>query len=96
MGNILSKTRIRGTSTIYANKDACRQCPNKCTSSKRHKAVSFGSNTQYVPVRMYGSSKYELNPIPSDIFQNVSNHSLDRKDYKQKKVVLRVKEDIPK
>jgi hypothetical protein len=42
MGNILSKTKMRGKNTIYACKDACRQCPNKCTSSKSYKTVSFG------------------------------------------------------
>jgi len=96
MNNILSKTKQKGTNTIYANKDACRQCPNKCTSSKSHKTVSFGPNTKYVAVRMFGSAKCILNPIPTDVFQNTFNHSLDRKDYIQKKVVLSVREDKPK
>lgn len=56
MGHILSKTKIKGHSTIYANKDACRQCRNKCTSSKTYKTVSFGPDTRYVPVYMYGST----------------------------------------
>ncbi len=34
MGEILSMTKTRGQNTIYANKDACRQCPNRCTSSR--------------------------------------------------------------
>ena len=97
MGNILSKTKMRGKNTIYANKDACRQCSNKCTASKSHKTVSFGPETKYVPVRMYGSIRCELTPIPENIPINPFNHTFDRKDYTPaKKVVLRIKEDIPK
>jgi transposase len=96
MGNILSKTRYREKNAIYASKDACRECPNKCTSSKCHKTVSFGPNTKYVPVRMFGSTKCELNPIPTDVLQTTFNHSLDRKDYITKKVVLSIKADIHK
>lgn len=97
MGNILSKTKMRGKNTIYANKDACRQCPNKCTGSKSHKTVSFGPETTYVPVRMYGSVRQKLTSIPENILVNPFNHTFDRKDYSPaKKVVLRIKEDIPK
>jgi len=96
MGNILSKIKMRGKSTIYSNKDACRQCPNRCTSSRKHKTVSFGPDTKYVPVRMYGSPNCRLNPIPDNIPINPFNHTLDRRDYLPKKVVLRIKEDIPK
>ncbi|MFZ5986345.1 MAG: transposase [Bacillota bacterium] len=96
MGNILSKTSIRGKSTRYANKDACRQCPNKCTGSKNHKTVSFGPHTKFVPVRMYGSPKFKLNQIPADIPLNPFNHTLDRKDQPKRKVILRIKEDIHK
>ena len=96
MGNILSKTKMRGKSTIYANRDACRQCPNKCTSSKQYKTVSFGPDTKYVPVRMYGSANCTLNQIPKDIPPNAFNHILDRKDFAPKKVVLHVKCDDEK
>lgn len=93
MGNILSKTKMRGKNTIYANKDACRQCPNRCIGSKNHKTVSFGPETKFVPVKMFGSSKCRLNPIPEHIPLNPYNHTLDRKDYITKKVVLRIKGD---
>lgn len=97
MGNILSKTKMKGKNTIYANKDACRQCPNKCTGSKSYKTVSFGPETKFVPVRMYGSIRCKLNPIPENIPVNPFNHTFDRKDYAPaKKVVLRIKEDIHK
>lgn len=52
-GYIMSKTKMRGKNTIYANKDACRQCPNRCTGGKTHKTVRFGPNTKYVPVKMF-------------------------------------------
>ncbi|HOV25688.1 IS1182 family transposase [Acetivibrio straminisolvens] len=97
MGNILSKVKTKGSNTWYRNKDACRQCPNKCTSSKGYKTVSFGPNTKYVPVRMYGSPSCKLNPIPDNIPMNPFNHTLDRKDYSPpKKIVLKIKEDIQK
>lgn len=97
MGNILSKTKMKGKNTIYANKDACRQCPNRCTGSKSYKTVSFGPETRFVPVRMYGSVRCKLNPIPENIPVNPFNHTFDRKDYAPAKtVVLRIKEDIHK
>ncbi|OPX41843.1 transposase DDE domain protein [Ruminiclostridium hungatei] len=96
VGRILTKTKMRGKNTIYGSKDACRQCPNKCTDSKSHKTVSFGPETKYVPVRMYGSPSVKLNPIPENILPNPFNHTLDRKDHAPRKVVLRIKEDISK
>ena len=96
MGKILFKLKMRGKNTIYGSKEACRQCPNRCTGGKSPKTVSFGPNTKCVPVRMYGSPKLKLNPIPDNIPMNPFNHTLDRKDQKPRKVVLRIKEDIPK
>lgn len=88
MGSIMSRTKMRGKSTIYANKDACRQCPNRC-----NKTVSFGPNTKYVPVKIFGSIHYKLNEIPTDITQNTPYNSFDRKDEINEKVVLRIRED---
>ena len=96
MGKILAKLKMRGKNTIYGSKEACRQCPNRCTGGKNPKTVSFGPETKYVPVRMYGSPSIKLNPVPADIPLNPFNHTLDRKDYIPRKVVLRIKEDIPK
>ena len=76
---------MRGKNTIYASKDACRQCTNKCTSSKSYKTVSFGRKTKFVPVRMYGSVRGKLNPNPDDIPANPFNHTFDRKDYAPEK-----------
>lgn len=97
MGNILTKKKVKGRNTVYGSKDACRQCPNRCTNSRKPKEVSFGPETQYVPVRMYGNTKHRLNPIPAGIPINPFNHTLDRKDYAASiKVVLRIKRDIHK
>ena len=91
MGNILSKVKQRGKCTIYASRDACRQCPNRCTGGKGFKTVSFGPGTTYVVVRMYGDNRYKLNKIPEDVPLNPFNHTLDRKDYdKPRKVMLKI------
>ena len=96
MGKSLSRVKIKGNSMWYRNKDACRQCQNKCTGSNKCKTVSFGSNTKYVPVRMFGNVKSKLTPIPYDIPANPFYHTQNRKDLVKKKVVLRIKENIHK
>jgi len=96
IGQKLSRTKMRGNNTIYGNKDACRQCPNRCTSGTSPKTVSFGPDTKFIPVRMYGNPKCKLNPISENIPVNPFNHTLDRKDFVAKKVVIRIKEDIDK
>ena len=45
---------------------------------------------------MYGRVNCNLNPIPENIPLNPFNHTLDRKDYIPKKVVLTIKKDIHK
>lgn len=95
-GEILAKTKTKGKNTIYANKDACRQCKNRCTSSRNYKSVSFGPDSDCVPVRMYGGSQ-ALQKIPQGVRISPSNHTLDRSDYlAKKKVVIRIKEDKEK
>lgn len=93
MGHVLSKVKMRGHNTIYANKDACRQCQNRCTSGKGHKTVSFGPEARYVPVRMYGGSGKKLNPLPGNV---KLYNSFERSDKPSKQVVLRIKEDPKK
>jgi transposase len=89
MGCVLTKLKTKGKSSIYASKEACRQCPNRCTGSGNRKEVSFGSETKYVPVRMYGSPGKKLNPLPEDA---VLYNSFDRKDKRKRQVILRIKE----
>jgi len=97
MGKILTRKKVRGKNTIYASRDACRQCPNRCTRSGKQKEVSFGPETLVVPVRIYGNSNCRLNPIPDDIPINPFNHTLYRRDCTvQRKVILRIKKDIHK
>lgn len=96
MGNILRKVCTKGRNTEYACKDACRQCPNRCTSSTSHKKVSFSQGTKYVPVKMYGSIRHKLNSIPPDEAPNPGNHALYRKDHADKKVVIHIKDDKEK
>ena len=95
-GQILKKTKMRGQNSIFANKDACRQCKTRCTNSTVHKTVSFGPDTDCVPVRMYGDSS-KVQPIPKHAMISPYNHTLDRTDYAdQKKVVVRIKENKEK
>lgn len=92
MNNIMKKVRQRGTKSIYRNLDACRQCTNRCTSSKNSKDVCFSESTTYIPVRMYGNASRKLNPIPNGILPHPNNHNLDRKVI-PKKVSLKLLED---
>ena len=93
MGCILTKIRTRGGNSVYASKEACRQCQNRCISSGNHKTVSFGPDTNCVPVRMYGRPGQKLNRIPEGAKISSYNHTLDRKDYaKTKQVILRIKD----
>ena len=95
-GRILTKIKTKMQNTIFANKDACRQCPNRCSGASRHKTVSFGPNTDCVPVRMYGDAK-KLQRIPENARISRYNHTLDRGDYAaKKKVVVRIREDKEK
>jgi transposase len=96
MGEILHKTNTKGNSLEYANKDACRQCTNRCTGSSNFKKVRFGPNTKYVPVRMYGKTDCDLQRIPKNVVQNTSYNSLYRKDHPQKKVTLIIRKDKEK
>ena len=41
---------MRGKNTIYGNKDAYGQCPNRCTAGKNPKTVCFSPDTKLVPV----------------------------------------------
>lgn len=95
MMNIMTKVRQRGTKSIYRNLDACRQCTNRCTSSKNSKDVCFSEGTAYIAVRMYGKAGRKLNQIPEGIPLNPNNHNLDHKVV-SKKVSLKLLEDPDK
>lgn len=93
MGVTLTKLKTKGQNTEYANKDACRQCKNRCTDSATNKRVSFGPEAKYVAVLMYGSPRHNLNEIPDDF---VCHNSFNRKDKQKKRVVIRLREDKEK
>ena len=90
MGNILTRLKARDANTVYANKDACRQCSHRCTGGKGFKTVSFGPGTRIVPVIMYGSSKYKVQPLPPDV---VPYNSFRRRDEKPITVLLTIRPD---
>ena len=89
MGCTLTKIKTKGKSIVYASKETCRQCQNRCTDSKNYKTVSFGPDTKIVPVRMYGKPEQKLNQLPEGF---VPYNSFDRKDKCKKQVILRINE----
>jgi transposase len=93
MGHTLTKLKTKGKSSVYASKEACRQCQNRCTGSGNRKEVGFGPDAKYVPVMMYGRPGQRLNPLPEGA---VRYNSFHRKDKRKKQVILRIKEDPPK
>ncbi|MCL2035530.1 MAG: transposase [Oscillospiraceae bacterium] len=96
-GETLSLVKTKGSNSIYANKDACRQCQTRCVSGKWFKRVSFGPHTKVVPTWVYGTPEKPLTKIPDDIPANPYNHTLNRTDYsKPKKVVVRIRMDKEK
>jgi len=92
----MRKKHKKGENTIYQCRDACRQCPNRCVPGSRYKTVSFGPNTDCVPVKIYGSSPQGLQQIPPNAKISPYNHVLDRKSSPDKKVVIRIREDKEK
>lgn len=95
MMHVMKKVRRKGTKTIFRNLNACRECTNRCTSSKNPKDVCFSDGTVYIAVRMYGHTKQKLNSIPEGIPLNPNNHNLDHKII-PKKISLKLKADRPK
>ena len=93
MWQTLSKLKEKGNNTVYGSKEACRQCPNRCTGSSNFKTVSFGSETKHIAVWMYGSSKYEVNKPPEG---HKFHNSFYRKDRAKSKVVVTIKNDKEK
>jgi len=90
MGKELHKTKCKGKNSIYASKEACRECTNKCTRSG-FKTVSFGPHTTVVPVRMFGECRMEVQQIPVNAVISSYNHSMDRKNMITQKVQIRMK-----
>ena len=95
MGKILTRKRIRdGRHSIFASRQACRTCDNRCTSSAAAKEVSFVDGAKYVPVKMYGEQK-ATNTLPPNAVIHHNSRSLNRKEVPGK-VVLRLRCDKEK
>jgi transposase len=93
MGKKLSKVKNKGTNAVYANKDACRQCPNRCIGTAAHKTVMFGPDTTHVAVKMYGNTHHDvIKPPDGHVFHN----AFYRKDMIKNKVVIRIRVDRDK
>ncbi len=97
MGHKLSQVRYREShgTRVYGNRDACRQCLNRCTRSHKPKFVEFGENTTNITARMYGSVPVK-NPLPEDAELNPYNHVLDRRNQTPNKVMLTIRPDKEK
>lgn len=93
MGQTLKKTKMRGVKTVYASKEACSHCPNRCTSASSHKTVTFGPDTKHVAVWMYGTSKYDIIKPPEGF---VPHNSFFEKNPVMKKVVIFIRKDKEK
>lgn len=93
MGQTLRKVCMKGDKIEYQNRDACRQCPNRCTSSAAQKKVSFSPGTKHVAVWMYGNSRYDIIKPPDD---HVPHNAFYLKNRVQKKVVVTIREDKEK
>ena len=95
MGNELRYARKKGKCTIYKDREHCRDCKNKCTHGE-YKNVSFGPETNCVPVKMFGVMRGPVQEIPSDARISPNNHTLETGHVPKKKVVLRIKDDKEK
>ncbi|BAE83032.1 transposase [Desulfitobacterium hafniense] len=94
MGYTLSRVRtFKNGSARYQNRLACNQCPNRCTSGKNYKVVKLGPETKYVPVFMFGSSHHPLQVYPAG--ETPYNAFTFLKRHTVKRVVIRIKNDIP-
>ena len=85
----------RGRCIVYKDKEVCRECKNKCTNGE-YKEVSFGPETDCVPVKMFGILTEPVQQIPPNARISPSNHTLDTGHVPKRKVVLRIKDDKEK
>ncbi len=95
MGHVLRYSKKRGRCMIYMDREICRGCKNKCTNGE-YKEVSFGPETDCVPVKMFGVLTNSIQKIPHNARISPSNHTLDTGHVPKKKVVLRIQDDKEK
>ncbi len=94
-GNVLRYSKTKGRCTVYYDREICRNCRCKCTAAA-YKEVSFGPDTNCVPVKMFGTSKAAYQEIPYNAGISPYNHTLDTKKVPDAKVVLRIKDSKEK
>ena len=82
----------KGLNTVYFDRLKCRNCKNKCTASA-FKEVSFGPDTNCVPVKIFGNVTAPLQKIPDDAKISSFSHTLDTRKVPETKVVLRIKDN---
>lgn len=95
MGHELRYSKKRGRNTVYKDKERCRACKNKCTNAE-WKEVSFGPETDCVPVKMFGILRGPIQAIPPNARISPNNHTLDTGHVPKKKVVLRIEDNKEK
>ena len=95
MGYKLEYSKKKGLNTVYYDRLKCRNCKNKCTASA-FKEVSFGPETNCVPVKIFGNVTTNLQKIPDNAKISSFNHTLDTKKVPDAKVVVRIKDDKEK
>ena len=96
MGRQLFKQKDTKYGTEYSSKEACRTCPNRCTDSKAAKHVNIGRHSTYVPVRMYGSSRFPLQQIPVNGISSKNLNNFEKMGRAEKRVMIFIRRDIPK
>ena len=94
-GNILRYAKTKGRCRIYFDRELCRSCKCRCTAAS-YKEVSFGPDTNCVPVKMFGTSEARFQEIPYNAKISSYNHTLDTKKVPDVKVVLRIKDNKEK
>ena len=94
MGRQLLKQKERKYGAEYTTREACRTCPNRCTESKTAKHVYIGSNSTYVPVRMYGSSQYSLQQIPINGNSSRNLNNFEKLPREKKRVMIFIRRDV--
>ena len=95
MGKKLCFQSEKKNGKVYGSKEACRTCPNRCTDGKTFKTVKFGPQTKYVPVRMYGSSRFPLQAIP-DVAQPDHYHAFGRVKRAPARVMIFIHRNVEK
>lgn len=94
-GNVLRYSKTKGRCTVYFDRELCRSCKCRCTAAS-YKEVSFGPNTDCVPVKMFGTAEAKYQEIPYNAKISPYNHTLDTKKVPEAKVILRIKDSKEK